>query len=105
MMPGTSRFIASPSSGNSAKVLRNTSRCSFQWLMPATIASRDSLAPCIKNSSAMAAVVRCSKKVFQMPSQGNSEATITTKIRTNKNLSMRKRCNQDMKRISLHVKS
>ncbi|BFO10281.1 hypothetical protein GGER_27910 [Serratia rubidaea] len=35
---GTSRFIASPSSGNSAKVLRNTTKCSFQWPMPAIIA-------------------------------------------------------------------
>ncbi len=48
----------------------------------------------------MAAVVRCSKKVSDAFA-GEQQATITTKIRTNKNLSMRKRCPEDMKRISL----
>ncbi|MNE55423.1 hypothetical protein D3C80_1502550 [compost metagenome] len=99
--PGTSTFIDNPSSGKSAKVLRNTTRCSFQWLIPATIASRESFAPCMKNNRAIAAVVKCSKKVCQIPSQGNNEANSTTISSTSKNLSIRRRCNQDILQNSL----
>ncbi|CQR22303.1 Uncharacterised protein [Yersinia enterocolitica] len=71
--------------------------------MPETIAARDSLAPCIKNSNAIAAVVRCSNPTLTSPSQGKIEAIITTSISTNKNLSIRKRCNQDMQKNSFNI--
>jgi len=48
---------AMPSSGNIRNVQASTSACSRQCVKPATIASRESFAPCMKNSSAIDAVV------------------------------------------------
>jgi DNA-binding transcriptional ArsR family regulator len=47
-----------PASGNSAKVVAKTSRCSRQCKAPAKVAERDSRAPCKKNKSAIATDVR-----------------------------------------------
>lgn len=59
------------------KVLANTSRCRRQWVAPATIAWRDSLAPCRKNSRPMARLVIQPKATATVPWQGSRLATVT----------------------------
>ncbi|MCY1215860.1 hypothetical protein D9M72_277160 [compost metagenome] len=88
--PSTGRS-ASPSTGNRMKVQANTSRCSRQCVMPARIASRDSLAPCRKNSSPIATVVRPSKKCATRPLAGSRLARVTTATSVSVKLSGRKR--------------
>ncbi|GAO27032.1 hypothetical protein ALISP_6852 [Alicycliphilus sp. B1] len=66
-----------PNSGNSAKVLATTSTCSRQWPRPASTASRESLAPCMKNSSATTATVAFSKKAPTVPEAGSTLASTT----------------------------
>ena len=69
--------IPSPASGNSTKVAASTIRCSRQCPAPAKIASRDSLAPCRKNSSTMPASAAQLMKPAKPPRAGNSEASNT----------------------------
>src|SRR5450830_1545874 len=68
---------AQPSSGNSTKVLATTTRCRRQWLMPASTASRESLAPCRKNSRLTAATVSHSKPWATWPEAGSTLASTT----------------------------
>ncbi len=82
---------ASPSSGNSANVLPTTTRCSRQWPMPASTAWRDSLAPCMKNSSATAKVVARSRKAPTGPEAGSTLARATVAARARVKESGRKR--------------
>ena len=76
---------AIPSSGNSAKVVANTARCSRQLRSPCTIASRDSRAPCRKNSSTIPASAAHPNHVAARPTGGSSEArrTVPSSISTN----------------------
>ncbi|MNU79748.1 hypothetical protein D3C71_693650 [compost metagenome] len=82
---------ARPISGNSTKVRLNTSKCRRQWPAPAMIDSRDSLAPCRKNSSAMAALVNQPKPTATCPLAGSKLASSTTPIRVRVKLSGKKR--------------
>ena len=82
---------ARPSNGNSTKVRLNTSKCKRQWPAPATMALRDSLAPCRKNSSAMARLVTQPNATAVWPLAGSSEARITVAIRVRVKLSGRNR--------------
>lgn len=61
-----------PISGNSTKVLVNTTRCSRQCVTPASTACRDSLAPCRKNSSMIAPSVSQPNAVAHAPRQGST---------------------------------
>src|SRR4029079_8012882 len=80
----TSAFVigcrARPNSGNSANVHRNTSRCRRQCVMPAITASRDSFAPCMKNSSAIASFVMPAKITAASPRHGAMLASTTVTI-------------------------
>lgn len=69
-----------PSAGKMMKVLNITHRCSRQLLLPARMASRDSLAPCMKNSRAMAAMVRTLSQPTNSPRAGRKEASSTVAI-------------------------
>ena len=80
---------AQPSNGNSKKVLASTSRCRRQWLKPARIASRESLAPCRKNSRLMAATVSASNRWAIAPDTGNRLARVTVLSRASVKLSGR----------------
>ena len=82
---------AQPSNGNNTKVEATTTRCSRQWPRPATMASRDSLAPCRKNSSATAATVSPSKKCATAPAAGSRLANATVDRSASVKLSGRKR--------------
>ena len=53
------------------------SRCSRQWVIPAITASRDSLAPCMKKSRAIASLVSTSKLVATVPRTGAALARTT----------------------------
>ena len=78
---------ASPSIGNRIKVLANTSKCNRQWVAPATMAWRESLAPCRKNSRPMATPVRVSKKGAIVPRTGQPLASVTVATRASVKLS------------------
>ena len=82
---------AQPSNGNNTKVQANTSKCSRQWVMPAMIASRESLVPCMKNNRPMAKLVSHSKPCALRPCAGKKLARSTTAIRVSVKLSGRKR--------------
>ncbi len=84
-------FSARPSSGNITKVQANTSRCRRQWVMPAMIAWRDSLAPWRKNSRPMPMLVTHSKTTAVWPLQGRKVARRTVAISARVKLSGRKR--------------
>ena len=77
---GSTGPSASPSSGNSAKVNTNTSRCRRQCIAPSMIARRDSRAPCRKKSSAMPAWVSPSKRTANAPCAGRTVASTTTAV-------------------------
>ncbi len=77
----SSGLSARPSSGNSTKVQAKISRCRRQWVAPAMIASRDSLAPCMKNSRPMARLVIQAKATAPWPLAGRTVASSTTPIR------------------------
>ncbi|MNC44858.1 hypothetical protein D3C75_937820 [compost metagenome] len=83
---------ARPSNGNSTKVQENTSKCRRQCPAPAMIASRDSLAPCRKNSRPMARLVSQPKYTAPSPEQGSTVAISTTpsKARVKLSNNMRK---------------
>ena len=55
---------------------------SRQWPRPASRFWRDSLAPCMKNSSATASLVSRANQTATWPSQGKKEARATTRINT-----------------------
>ena len=57
MLAGASSLAARPRTGKRTKVEARITRCRRQWVIPAITASRDSLAPCRKNSSAMTSLV------------------------------------------------
>ena len=63
----------------------STIACSRQLPIPATIASRDSLAPCRKNSSAIAASASIPNAVAHRPVAGSSDAAATVPISHNRN--------------------
>lgn len=52
--------------------------------MPSRMALNDNFAPCMKNNNAIARLVKDSKKVLILPSQGKNVAVITTIIKVNK---------------------
>ncbi|MNK78256.1 hypothetical protein D3C87_978780 [compost metagenome] len=79
---GTRGVSKSPSSGKSRKVLAITTRWSRQWPRPASRFWRDSLAPCMKKSSATASLVSSANQTATWPSQGKKEARATTRIST-----------------------
>ena len=79
--PGASSLTARPIAGNHTKVEASTNMCSRQLPMPWTIASRDSLAPCRKNSSPIATSATTSNTDAARPRAGSSEAIATTTIR------------------------
>ena len=58
--PGINARKARPNRGNRRKVQPMISACSRQCVMPAMTASRDSRAPCRKNSSAIATMAKSS---------------------------------------------
>jgi hypothetical protein len=70
-------------------VLASTSRCRRQCVAPATIASRDSLAPCRKNSSPTAMLVSQLNGVEASPCTGRRLARITVPTRHSVKLSGR----------------
>ena len=75
--------IPRQSRGNRPKVEASTSRCSRQWVRPPITASRDSRAPCRKNTTAMAALVTQPRVVATSPRAGATEArAATARIRT-----------------------
>src|SRR5690554_4908546 len=82
---------SSPSTGNRMKVQENTSRCSRQWVAPAQIASRDSLAPCMKNSRPIARLVIQPKTTAVWPCTGSTLAVAMAPTRHSVKLSGRKR--------------
>lgn len=79
-LTGAHQANRTPRTGKTTNVLHITHRCKRQWLPPAIMASRESFAPCIKNSRAMAAVVKPSKKGTKPPSAGKKDASKTTVI-------------------------
>ncbi|MNV55868.1 hypothetical protein D3C71_1481190 [compost metagenome] len=90
-MTGDHHLNSTPSAGKIMKVLNITHRCSRQLLLPARMASRDSLAPCRKNSRAMAAMVSAFSQPTNSPRAGRNEASSTVAInvrvkRSGKNL-------------------
>ena len=82
-----------PASGNSAKVVAKTNKCSRQCNAPAKIAERDSRAPCRKNRSAMATDVRALNTCAPAPSQGSTNAIVTVAIIARVNWSGQRRDN------------
>ncbi|MNO98659.1 hypothetical protein D3C76_904070 [compost metagenome] len=82
---------ARPSSGNRTNVRPNTSKCKRQWPAPAMIDSRDSFAPCRKNSSAIALLVNQPKPTATWPLAGRRLARRTTPTRVRVKLSGKKR--------------
>src|SRR5580698_6475258 len=80
-----------PNIGNRTKVLERTVRCSRQLVSPDTTASRDSFAPCRKNSRAIARSVSHSKTCAAPPRHGSRLAVITVAIKQRVKLSGRKR--------------
>src|SRR5690554_6254812 len=74
-------------SGNKIKVQANTNKCKRQCITPAIMAWRDNLAPCKKNSKAMAKLVSHWKKVAPMPCAGIKVAANTTAIKIKVKLS------------------
>src|SRR5271166_1657355 len=88
---GISAVSAVPTTGNSAKVVATIAACSFQFVMPAKTASRDSRAPCRKNSDAMAITPRMWKISALVPWQGNTVATVTVATSAMTNTSGRSR--------------
>ena len=82
---------AQPSSGNSTNVVPTTTRCSRQCDSPATMASRESLAPCKKNNNATAATVMPSSAWAATPEAGNTLARVTVPSKAKVKLSGRKR--------------
>src|ERR1700722_10704749 len=74
---GASRRAVTPSSGNSANVLRNTIECNRQCRAPRRATSGESCAPCMKNSSAMAASVSQPTATAGSPRAGITEAKAT----------------------------
>ena len=91
---GTKKCSAKPNKGNNTNVLANTNKCKRQCPMPCLIASRDNLAPCMKNSKAIAAVVKYSKPTFTSPCTGNTLASTITPINITKKRSIFSFCNQ-----------
>ncbi len=81
----------SPSNGNNTKVASNTVKCRRQCSAPCTTASRDSLAPCRKNSKPIASVVIKLKDTATWPLAGNRLATRTVVTNNNVKLSGKKR--------------
>jgi len=71
------------------KVLLKMSRCSLQCLMAATNASRESFAPCKKNSTTMATVARWLNKMPYMPRAGRKLAITTVAMSDKTKLSGR----------------
>jgi hypothetical protein len=82
---------ANPTIGNSANVAAKTSRWSRQCSAPATIAARDSRAPCKKNSTAIATDVRASNTSASAPRHGSRNARMTVPAIARVNSSGRKR--------------
>ena len=74
--------------GNSTKVVPAIAACSRQLVMPATTASRDSRAPCRKNSAAMANMPTAWQMAALLPSQGSTVASNTVAAKATTNLSM-----------------
>src|SRR5579883_525449 len=75
--PGAEACKPTTSSGNSTNVLRKITACSRQWRRPATAASGASRAPCMKNSSMMAALVTQAATSPASPRAGATEASAT----------------------------
>src|SRR5271167_49885 len=82
---------ARPASGNRTKLAAKITRCSRQCEAPATMAARDSRAPCEKNNSPIAAEVRAAKSWAPAPWQGNTNAIVTVAAIARVNSSGRKR--------------
>ncbi|CAJ3473162.1 Uncharacterised protein [Burkholderia pseudomallei] len=82
---------ARPSSGNSANVLSSTSACSRQCVAPATIASRESFAPCRKNSRPTAMSVAQLNACAASPRHGRKLASTTVPTSASVKLSGTKR--------------
>jgi len=74
---GTALFKARPSSGNRMKVEASVSRCRRGCFSPDRAASRESLAPCRKNSSEMAALLAMCMKCSKLPVAGKKVASST----------------------------
>ncbi len=68
---------AQPSRGKSTKVAAKMVRCRRQWPMPAKMASRESLAPCRKNSRLTMSVVATSSHCDTAPEAGRKLASAT----------------------------
>ncbi|MCW0417071.1 hypothetical protein NB689_002825 [Xanthomonas sacchari] len=85
-----------PSSGNRMKVAAKMVRCRRQCNAPATMASRDSRAPCRKNSAAIARSVTTSITDAARPCTGSSEASSTVHSSARVKGSMRRRASQDL---------
>ena len=75
--PGAAACAAMPSTGNSTKVDSSTSTCSFQCRAPASASHGASLAPCRKNSSAIAALVAYPAATSPAPCTGSTVASAT----------------------------
>jgi hypothetical protein len=74
---------SSPSSGNKPNVAPSTNACRRVCPMPATMASRESFAPCRKNNSPMQSSVATESPWAKAPCAGATVATSTvTKMAT-----------------------
>ncbi|MOA03634.1 hypothetical protein D3C78_1231510 [compost metagenome] len=82
---------AQPTTGKTTKVMAVTSRCSRQWLMPAQIAGRESLAPCRKNRKKITPTVISSRGRTKLPWTGRTLASNTVPISIKVKLSGRNR--------------
>ena len=102
---GTIKCSAKPSSGNNTNVLANTNKCKRQCPIPCLIASRDNFAPCMKNSKAIAAVVKYSKPTFTSPCTGNTLASTITPMSSIKKRSIFIFCSQFFISFSLSCQS
>ena len=75
-MPGIAR-TARPSSGNTAKVISATVRCSRQWRAPSITACRDRRAPCMKKRMTMPMSAQPPATVAAIPRTGRKDASST----------------------------
>jgi len=75
---GNNAIIAKPSSGNRTNVVDVMPMWRRQFFMPAAMASRESRAPCRKNSDIMASTASASKAWATPPRQGRRLAATTT---------------------------
>ena len=84
-------FSTNPNNGNSAKVLTNTVKCNRQCFAPANNVSRGNFAPCMKNSSPIASVVKSLKTWAARPEAGRKDAVNTVAINAKVKLSGKNR--------------